>query len=83
MSQKTTTQTQQKTAAPVEDMVQGWFSEWEKLEKKQAEMAQGAINEAAKLFQAQIDYQMKLAAEWRNIALTTTKQATSFMNMGR
>ncbi len=80
MSQKTTTQTQQKTGTQAEDMVQGWFSEWEKLEKKQMEMAQGAINEATKLFQAQLDYQMKLASEWRNIALATSKQPTAFMN---
>ena len=87
MSQKTaSTQTQQNGATPKmgpENMVEGWFSEWEKLEQKQMELAQGAIDEAAKLFKAQLDYQMKLAAEWRNLTLATTKQATAFMNMGR
>jgi hypothetical protein len=54
-----------------------FFSEFDKLEAKAAERAEGAIEEAAKLTKETLAYNAQLAAEWRKLSLETVKRATA------
>jgi hypothetical protein len=74
MSEKNPSQTQQNTAR-----FESFLGELTKLEEKNIEAANRAIDESSRLMKETISYGAKLSAEWRAMALKTSRQAAEMM----
>jgi len=86
MTDTKTSQTQQTApnaaifpfAGMFEDQLRRWeqmTKEYQALEAKNVEQARMMIDEGAKLMKATLDQSVKLTAEWRKLALETTRQS--------
>ena len=62
-------------AARVASMVE----EMGRLEARGLEQARGALDEAQKLVRTSLDYQAQLTAEWRKLAVETTRRAAEMI----
>ena len=90
MAQKTTTQAQQDGAEGAAsagaarakdahtDRLEAMFVELEKVQRKNLEQMESAIDEGAKLMKASLEYSGKMMDEWRRLTLLATQQAVSF-----
>ncbi|MCC7382842.1 MAG: hypothetical protein IT384_13480 [Deltaproteobacteria bacterium] len=92
MAEKTTSQAQQDPFAGVfsggafrtmfEEQIKridGFYQDLANAEVKSAEQAKMAIDESAKLMKQTVEYSLKLSAEWRKLALETTRRAAEMM----
>jgi hypothetical protein len=59
--------------------VESFYQELASMEAKNAEQARMAIDEGAKLMKETIEYGLKLSAEWRKVALDTTRRAAELV----
>lgn len=57
-----------------------FFREIQKLEEKNVEAANRAVEESARLWKETIAYGVRLSNEWRTLALKTTRQAAEMMS---
>jgi hypothetical protein len=92
MSDKNPSQAQQNTPPPPSGSstksksdeqitkMETFFRELQKLEEKNVEAANRAIDESTRLWKESIAYGVKLSNEWRTLALKTTKQAAEMMS---
>lgn len=87
MTDKTTSQTQQKAGATEAKSAadqnvarfEAWLEDMAKVEEKSFEAAQKAIEESSKLMKETFIYGAKLRAEWRNLAIQSTKRYAEMM----
>lgn len=57
-----------------------FFREIQKMEEKNVETANRAVDESARLWKETIAYGVRLSNEWRALALKTTRQAAEMMS---
>jgi hypothetical protein len=90
MSDKNPSQAQQNTsstgAAPKSKAdeqitkMETFFRELQKLEERNVDAANRAIDESSRLWKESIAYGVRLSNEWRALALKTTRQAAEMMS---